>query len=85
MVFASVFVPEQCNDADFNWGWTEGAVRTAGAIGGTAAILSGLNRYSDAKVHTQAGKEPLNSFRLKVAPSSMAGRRLRLTGTAEEH
>ena len=51
-----------------------GAVHTAGPIRGTAAILSGLNRYSDAKVHTQAGKEPLNSFRLKVAPQVVNGR-----------
>lgn len=85
-VFASVFVPEQCNDADFNWGWTEGAVRTAGAIGGTAAILSGLKKYSDAKAHTRALKELSSCFKSEVACRAVPveGRTRRLTATAEE-
>jgi hypothetical protein len=85
-VFASVFVPEQCNDADFNCGWIESAVRTAGAIGGTAAILSGLKKYSDARVHTRALKELSNCFKSGVACQAvpMEGRTRRLTATAEE-
>ena len=85
-VLASVFVPGQCNGADYNCRRIESAVRTAGAIGGTAAILSGLKKYSDAKVHTQALKELSDSFRSEVAPQvvDVEGRTLRLTGTAEE-
>ena len=61
-------------------------MRTAGAIGGTAAILSGLKKYSDAKVHSQALKELSDSFKSEVAPQvvDVEGRTLRLTGTAEE-
>jgi hypothetical protein len=44
-VIASVFVPGQCNTLDYNCRRIESAVRTAGAIGGTAAILSGLKKY----------------------------------------
>ncbi len=85
-VLASVFVPGQCKDADYNCRRIETAVRTAGAIGGTAAILSGLKKYSDAKVHTQALKELSDSFKSEVAPQvvDVEGRTLRLTGTAEE-
>jgi len=85
-VLASVFVPGQCNDADYNCRRIETAVRTAGAIGGTAAILSGLKKYSDAKVHTQALRELSDSFKSEVAPQvvDVEGRTLRLTGTAEE-
>jgi hypothetical protein len=41
-VLASVFVPGQCNAYDYNCRRIETAARTAGAIGGTAAVLSGL-------------------------------------------
>jgi hypothetical protein len=85
-VIASVFVPGQCNSLDYNCRRIESAVRTAGAIGGTAAILSGLKKYSDAKVHAQALKELSDSFKSEVAPQvvDVEGRTLRLTGTAEE-
>jgi hypothetical protein len=85
-ILASVLVPGQCHGADYNCQRLENAVRTAGAIGGTAAILSGLKKYSDAKVHTQALKELSDSFKSEVAPQvvDVEGRTLRLTGTAEE-
>ncbi len=85
-LLASVFVPGQCNTLDYNCRRVESAVRAAGAIGGTAAILSGLKKYSDAKVHAQALKELSDSFRSEVAPQvvDVEGRTLRLTGTAEE-
>jgi hypothetical protein len=85
-VIASVFVPGQCNSLDYNCRRIESAVRTAGAIGGTAAILSGLKKYSDAKVHAQALRELSDSFKSEVAPQvvDVEGRTLRLTGTAEE-
>ena len=85
-VLASVFVPQQCGPYDYNCRRVEGAVRTAGAIGGAASILSGLKKYSDAKTHAQALKELSESFQNEVAPQvvDVEGRALKLTGTAEE-
>jgi hypothetical protein len=85
-VLASVFVPGQCNAYDYNCRRLENAARTAGAIGGTAAVLSGLKKYSDAKVHAQALRELADSFQNEVQPQvvDVEGRTLRLTGTAEE-
>jgi hypothetical protein len=85
-VLASVFVPGQCNSYDYNCRRIESAARTAGAIGGTAAVLSGLKKYSDAKVHAQALKELSETFQSEVQPQvvDVEGRTLRLTGTADE-
>jgi hypothetical protein len=85
-VLASVFVPGQCQSTDYNCRRIESAARTAGAIGGTAAVLSGLKKYSDAKVHAQALKEMSESFQSEVQPQvvDVEGRTLRLTGTADE-
>lgn len=85
-VLASVFVPGQCNHYDYNCRRIESAARTAGAIGGTAAVLSGLKKYADARIHTQTLKELSQSFEAEVAPQvvDVEGRTLRLTGTAEE-
>jgi hypothetical protein len=48
--------------------------------------LSGLKKYSDARVQAQALKELSQSFQSEVAPQvvDVEGRTLRLTGTAEE-
>ncbi len=85
-VLASVFVPGQCASTDYNCRRIENAARTAGAIGGTAAVLSGLKKYSDAKVHAQALKELSETFQSEVQPQvvDVEGRTLRLTGTADE-
>jgi hypothetical protein len=85
-VLASIFVPGQCASTDYNCRRIESAARTAGAIGGTAAVLSGLKKYSDAKVHAQALKELSETFQGEVQPQvvDVEGRTLRLTGTAEE-
>lgn len=85
-VLASVFVPGQCSRTDYNCRRLESAARTAGAIGGTAAVLSGLKKYSDARVHAQSLKELSQSFQSEVSPQvvDVEGRTLRLTGTAEE-
>jgi hypothetical protein len=85
-VLASVFVPGQCQQYDYNCRRIESAARTAGAIGGTAAVLSGLKKYSDAKIHAQQLKELSQTFQGEVAPQvvDIEGRTLRLTGTAEE-
>lgn len=85
-VLASVFVPGQCRSTDYNCRRIENAARTAGVIGGTASVLSGLKKYSDARVQAQALKELSQSFQAEVAPQvvDVEGRTLRLTGTAEE-
>jgi hypothetical protein len=85
-VLASIFVPGQCASTDYNCRRIESAARTAGAIGGTAAVLSGLKKYSDAKVHAQALKELSETFQGEVQPQvvDVEGRTLRLTGTADE-
>jgi len=85
-VLASVFVPGQCASTDYNCRRIENAARTAGAIGGTAAVLSGLKKYSDAKVHAQALKELSETFQSEVQPQvvDVEGRTLKLTGTADE-
>ena len=85
-VLASVFVPNQCSVYDYNCQRVQSAARYGGAIGGTAAVLSGLKKYADAKVHAQALKEMSDTFQSEVAPQviDVEGRTLKLTGTAEE-
>jgi hypothetical protein len=85
-ILASIFVPGQCSTYDYNCRRIESAARTAGAIGGTAAVLSGLQKYSDAKTHAQALKELSETFQNEVQPQvvDVEGRTLRLTGTADE-
>lgn len=85
-VLASVFVSANCAPNDFNCQRMENAARTAGAIGGTAAVLSGIKKFSDAKVAAQEVNELATSFQNEVAPQvvELEGRTLKLTGTAEE-
>jgi hypothetical protein len=85
-VLASIFVSGNCPPNDFNCQRLESAARTAGAVGGTAAVLSGIKKFSDAKVAAQEVKELATSFQSEVAPQvvELEGRTLRLTGTAEE-
>ena len=85
-VLASIFVSGNCAATDYNCQRLESAARTAGAVGGTAAVLSGIKKFSDAKVAAQEVKELATSFQSEVAPQvvELEGRTLRLTGTAEE-
>jgi hypothetical protein len=85
-VLASVFVPGQCAANDYNCRRIEGAARSAGAIGGVAAVMSGIGKYADAKTAAQDVRELARSFEGEVAPQvvDLEGRTLRLTGTAEE-
>ena len=55
-------------------------------MGGIAAILSGMKKYADARVHADALKELTQSFQSEVAPQvvEVEGHTLRLTGTAED-
>jgi len=85
-VLASIFVSGNCAATDYNCQRLESAARTAGAVGGTAAVLSGIKKFSDAKVAAQEVNELATSFQNEVAPQvvELEGRTLRLTGTAEE-
>lgn len=85
-VVASILVSGQCAAGDYDCQRLESAARTAAAVGGTAAVLSGIKRYSDAKVAAQEVKELATSFQNEVAPQvvELEGRTLKLTGTAEE-
>ena len=85
-VVASVLVPGNCGALNYNCQRMENAVRTAGVVGGAASILSGLKKFSDARVQGQALKELSQSFQAEVAPQvvEVEGRTLRLTGTADE-
>jgi hypothetical protein len=85
-VLASVLAPGSCGALNYNCQRMENAVRTAGVVGGAASVLSGLKKYSDARVQGQALKELSQSFQSEVAPQvvEVEGRTLRLTGTAEE-
>jgi hypothetical protein len=83
-VLASIFAPGGCSsNASCN---LQSAARYAGAAGGVAAFLSGLNKYADAKTHAQAFGELARSFQSEVGTQvvEVEGRSLRLTGTAEE-
>jgi hypothetical protein len=83
-VAASVLVPGSCNSTT-TCNLVDTA-RYAGGVGGVAAVLSGLKKYSDARTHAVAFGELARSFELSVAPQvvEVEGRSLRLTGTAEE-
>lgn len=85
-VLASIFVPTQCSGSSVNCARVEDAARYAGAIGGTAAVLSGIKKYGEAKTYATAVKELASTFQNEVAPQviELQGRTLKLTGTAEE-
>ena len=59
--------------------------RYAAITGGTMAIMSGMQKGEEAKIHTSALKEISSSFENEAAPLNVEveGRTLKLTGTAE--
>ncbi|HPF26427.1 MAG TPA: hypothetical protein P5528_14260 [Steroidobacteraceae bacterium] len=85
-VLASILVPDQCAGDAYTCRNVQSAARTAGAVGGIAAVLSGIQKFSDARTHAESLKELSESFQAEVAPQviDIEGRTLRLTGTAEE-
>lgn len=85
-VLASVLVPDQCASGDYTCRNVQSAARTAGAVGGVAGVMSGIRKYSEAKVHAEQLKELADTFRAEVTPQvvEVEGRTLKLTGTAEE-
>ncbi|MEZ5531249.1 MAG: hypothetical protein R3E69_02615 [Steroidobacteraceae bacterium] len=85
-VLGSVLIPNQCSSGDYTCRNVQSAARTAGAVGGVAGIMSGIKKYSEAKVHAEALKELADTFRAEVTPQvvEVEGRTLKLTGTADE-
>ncbi len=85
-VLASILVPNQCAGDAYTCRNVQSAARTAGTVGGIAAVLSGIKKFSDARVHAESLKELSESFEAEVAPQlvEVEGRTLRLTGSAEE-
>jgi hypothetical protein len=85
-VLAAIFVPSQCARGDYNCQRIDSAVRSVGAVAGTAGILSGLKKRSDAKLKADSIRELATSFQAEVAPQviEVEGRTLKLTGTAED-
>lgn len=85
-LIASIFAPNSCGGYDYNCRRIENAARQAGTLGGIAAVLSGMKKYADARVHADALKELTQSFQSEVAPQvvEVEGHTLRLTGTAED-
>jgi hypothetical protein len=83
-LIASIFAPNSCSTYDACR--INNAMRTAGTMGGIAAVLSGIKKYADARVHADALKELTQSFQSEVAPQvvEVEGHTLRLTGTAED-
>ena len=83
-LIASIFAPNSCSTYDSCR--IADAARNAGAMGGIAAILSGMKKYADARTHADALKELTTSFQSEVAPQvvEVEGHTLRLTGTVED-
>ena len=83
-LIASIFAPNSCSSYDSCR--INNAMRNAGAMGGLAAVISGIKKYGDARTHADALKELTLSFQSEVAPQvvEVEGHTLRLTGTAED-
>jgi len=83
-LIASIFAPNSCSSYDSCR--IANAAQSAGAMGGIAAILSGMKKYADARTHADALKELTTSFQSEVAPQvvEVEGHTLRLTGTVED-
>ena len=60
-VLAGIFAKANCSPTDYACQRLESAARTAAAVGGVAAVMSGIKKYSDAKVAAQEVKELANS------------------------
>jgi hypothetical protein len=83
-VAAAVLVPDNCGSS--NCARVVDAARYGAAAGGVMAVMSGLKKNEEAKMHTDVLKELSGSFEAEAAPLvvDVEGRTLRLTGTAEE-
>jgi hypothetical protein len=83
-VAAAVLVPDSCGSS--NCARVVDAARYGAAAGGVMAVMSGMKKNEESKIHTDALKELSNSFEAEAAPLvvDVEGRTLRLTGTADQ-
>ncbi len=83
-VLAAVLVPDSCSSNTCSRATS--AARYGAAAGGVAAVVSGMRKREEAKIHTESIKEISSGFDAAAAPLvvEVEGRALRLTGTAEE-
>ena len=83
-VAAAVLVPDSCGSSDC--ARIVDAARYGAAAGGVMAVMSGMKKREEAKMHTDVLKELSSSFDAEAAPLvvDVEGRTLRLTGTAEQ-
>jgi hypothetical protein len=83
-VAAAVLVPDNCGSS--NCARVVDAARYGAAAGGVMAVMSGMKKREESKIHTDALKELSRSFEDEAAPLvvDVEGRTLRLTGTADQ-
>jgi hypothetical protein len=85
-VLGSIFVPGNCGNNSYGCRRAESAARTAAAVGGVYAVLSGLKKNAEAKNHTATLKELSASLDAEVKGQvvDVEGHTLKLTGSAEQ-
>jgi hypothetical protein len=84
-VLAGIFMPSPCGNSR-TCDRAESAARTGAVVGGVMAVMSGVKKGQEIKIHEAAIKEISGSFQTEASSSvvEVEGRTLRLTGTAEE-
>lgn len=84
-VLGGILMPSTCGANNYDCERIEGAARTAAVAGGVMAVMSGIQKGKEAKMHSDALKEITGSFQGEAAPMvvDVEGRTLKLTGTAE--
>jgi hypothetical protein len=85
-VLGAIFVPGGCGSGSYVCQRTESMARTAAAVGGVAAVLSGFKKNAEAKNHTATLKELAASLdgEVKSQVVDVEGHQLKLTGSAEQ-
>ena len=85
-VLGSIFAPGVCGSSNYSCRRAESIGRTAAAVGGVYAVLSGLKKNAEAKNHTASLKELSASLDADVKGQvvEVEGRTLKLTGSAEQ-
>jgi hypothetical protein len=82
-VLGGILVPSSCSS--YNCARIDDAARAAAVAGGVMAVMSGIQKGKEARMHSDALKEITSSFSTEAAPLvvDVEGRTLKLTGTAE--
>ncbi len=72
-LIAAIFAPNSCSTYDSCR--INNAARTAGTMGGIAAVLSGIKKYADARTHADALKELTLELPVRSGAPGRRGRR----------